>query len=158
MFECADAPMGVVFGKIEFEKVSFAYDTEDGPALNNVSFTAKAGTVTALVGPSGGGKSTIMNMIPRFYDPKDGAVKVDGIPADKLNLKFLRDNIAPVSQDITIFDDTIAANIAYGKNKASQADIEKAAKAAAAHDFIKKITMGDKQSFLQGVMMLNLNF
>lgn len=127
---------------ITFTNASFHYDEADGPALRNISFTAPAGKVTALVGPSGGGKSTILNMIPRFYDPQGGSIEIGDIPATKLDLKHLRQNIALVSQDITIFDESIAANIAYGKKGASQTEITKAAKAAAAHDFIQAMPEG----------------
>ena len=122
---------------LRFDDVEFRYKDEKENALKRISFEAKPGKVTALVGPSGGGKSTIMNLIPRFYDVSGGAVVIDGLDVRDLNIESLRKSIALVSQDITIFDDTIAANIAYGRQRAPQADIEKAAKAAAAHDFIE---------------------
>ena len=128
---------------VVFDDVSFAYETgEDERALSGVSFTAKPGTVTALVGASGSGKTTIINLIPRFYDCIGGAVRVGGIDVKDIDLAFLRQNIALVSQDITIFDDTIGANIGYGLKGASQEDIEKAAQAAAAHDFIMQMPEG----------------
>ena len=128
--------------EVSFENVFFRYKEEDGNALDGVSFTAKAGKVTALVGPSGGGKSTIMNMIPRFYDTDEGAVMVGGLDVKDLKIASLREHIALVSQDITIFDDSVAANIGYGRKGASAAEIVKAAKAAAAHDFISAMENG----------------
>jgi subfamily B ATP-binding cassette protein MsbA len=127
---------------VSFEDVSFRYAEEDDNALSGVKFTAKAGKVTALVGPSGGGKSTIINMIPRFYDALEGAVKVAGEDVRDVKVATLRFHIALVSQDITIFDDSVAANIAYGRKGATKADIIKAAKAAAAHDFIEAMDEG----------------
>ncbi len=122
---------------ITFDRVSFRYETAESDALHEISFTAKPGKVTALVGPSGGGKTTIINLIPRFYDVADGVIKVGKQDIREVKLKSLRDCIALVSQDITIFDDTIAANIAYGHPDAEEKDIVKAAKMAAAHDFIE---------------------
>lgn len=140
--------------EITFDNVSFQYETAETSALNAVSFTAKAGKVTALVGPSGGGKSTIMNMIPRFYDTASGEIRIGDVPINKLDLPFLRTNIALVSQDITIFDESIGANIGYGKKGASQAEIIKAAKAAAAHDFISAMPHGyDTQVGEDGVKL-----
>jgi subfamily B ATP-binding cassette protein MsbA len=132
---------------VVFDNVTFAYKNAEGQneeekALHGISFTAKSGKVTALVGPSGSGKTTIMNMIPRFYDPVSGTVQVGDIAATKLNLSFLRNNIALVSQDITIFDQSIGDNIAYGKKGATQKEIITAAKAAAAHDFITAMPQG----------------
>lgn len=126
----------VVKPEIAFKDVSFRYDGAEDKALDTVSFVAKPGKVTALVGPSGGGKSTIMNLIPRFYDVQEGQVLIDGQSNRELTIESLRGHIALVSQDITIFDDTIAANIAYGRFGATQQEIEAAAQAAAAHEFI----------------------
>ncbi len=128
--------------EVAFNDVVFRYKEEDDTALAGVSFAAKAGKVTALVGPSGGGKSTIMNMIPRFYDSDEGSVIVGGIDVKDLKIASLRDHIALVSQDITIFDDTVAANIGYGRKGATMAEIIKAAKAAAAHEFISAMEQG----------------
>lgn len=122
--------------KITFKDVTFQYDSDGLKALDGVGFTAKPGKVTALVGPSGGGKSTIINLIPRFYDVSSGEILIGDSDIRDLTLESLRKHIALVSQDITIFDDTIAANIAYGRPGASLDDIRKAAKAAAADDFI----------------------
>lgn len=127
---------------VDLKHVSFRYDGGEDMALSDVSLSAEPGSVTALVGASGSGKSTIMNLIPRFYDCMDGQVLIGGHDVKTLDLSFLRDHIALVSQDITIFDDTIGANIAYGRKGAGQDDIIAAAKAAAAHDFITAMPEG----------------
>ncbi|NNC38599.1 MAG: ABC transporter ATP-binding protein [Acidimicrobiales bacterium] len=122
-------------GHVRFENVSFTY--EDGTtALNQITLDAKPGTTIALVGPSGGGKSTILNLLARLYDATSGNIRIDGQKIDDVSLKSLRQSMALVSQDITVFDDTIAANIGFGDQTAKQDEIEAAAKAAAAHDFI----------------------
>ena len=128
--------------EVVFNNAEFQYEGGDIKAVSGISFTARAGKVTALVGPSGGGKSTVINLIPRFYDLNSGTVSVGGHDVRNLTLKSLRNHIALVSQDITIFDDTIAANIAYGKPGASEQDIRAAAQAAAAHDFISAFPEG----------------
>lgn len=127
---------------ISFDSVSFQYQDSDGPALEDISFHAPAGRVTALVGPSGGGKSTIMNLIPRFYDVQSGRVVVGGHDVRDLTMQSLRGKIALVSQDITIFDDTVHANIAYGNPAASDEQIFDAARAAEADDFIRAMPGG----------------
>lgn len=127
---------------IAFIDVVFEYAEPKGRALDGVSFTARAGEVTALVGPSGGGKTTIVNLIPRFYEPLSGHVAVGGLDTRDVMVESLRRHIALVSQDITIFDESIAANIAYGAHGAAQEDIENAARAAAAHDFIMQMPQG----------------
>ncbi len=126
---------------ITFENVSFEY-ADGGRALEDVSFTAPAGRMTALVGPSGAGKTTIINLIPRFYDVSGGSIKIDGIDIRNLTLESLRAHIAFVSQDITIFDDTVRANIGYGRAGATEEDIIAAARSAAAHDFIMALPQG----------------
>jgi subfamily B ATP-binding cassette protein MsbA len=123
-------------GVIRFEDVSFSYGGDGPPALTGVSLEARRGETIALVGPSGGGKSTILNLIPRFYDVSGGRVTVDGQDLRDVTLASLRDQIALVTQEPFLFDDTIRANIALGRIGATQADIVAAAKAAAAHDFI----------------------
>jgi len=122
--------------EVKFDRVTFAYIGGDEPALNDVSFNATSGTVTALVGPSGGGKSTILNLILRFYDPQSGRVIIGGHDIRTLDVDHLRRHIALVSQDVTIFDDTAMANIAYGRDGATEAQILAAARAAHAHEFI----------------------
>ncbi|MBI1300457.1 MAG: ATP-binding cassette domain-containing protein [Alphaproteobacteria bacterium] len=127
---------------VTFENVSFAYEETKDAAITDISFTAETGKVTALVGPSGGGKSTIMNLIPRFYDVQSGAIKINAINIKDISLCDLRSSIALVSQDITIFNDTVFQNIKYGNMAASDTDIINAAKAAAAHEFIEQLENG----------------
>ncbi|WP_243746604.1 ABC transporter ATP-binding protein [Zavarzinia compransoris] len=128
-------------GEIRFDDVRFAYN--DGtPALKGVSFTVPAGKTVALVGPSGGGKSTTVNLIPRFYDPGAGRILIDGTDIREATLASLRRAMALVAQEATLFDDTIAANIAYGRPGATPAEVEAAARAAAAHDFIAGLPQG----------------
>ena len=124
---------------ILFEKVSFKYATTEDKAIDNVDFKIEGGKITALVGRSGAGKSTIINLLPRFYDPQKGEIKIDNQNTKKINLKSLRSKISLVSQDVTLFDDTIRNNIAYADSEASQEDIEEACKFAAADEFIDKL-------------------
>jgi subfamily B ATP-binding cassette protein MsbA len=128
--------------KIVFKDVYFRYDDSEETILNGISFEMPAGSVTALVGPSGSGKTTILNLIPRFYDVDEGAVTISGKNVKDLTLRSLRDHIALVSQDIMIFRATARDNIAYGRKDAHEEDIIKAAKAAAAHDFIMDLPQG----------------
>lgn len=139
-----EAPTVTSYAKpdISFEAVEFKYDTEEKKALSGVSFNMFGGTVTALVGPSGSGKTTIMNLIPRFFDVTAGRILIDKDDVRNLSLTSLRENIALVSQDITIFDDTVWANIGYGKKGAYQDEIIKAAIAAEADDFIRRLPQG----------------
>lgn len=130
---------------VAFEGVSFAYTDAEGrdiPALNEVSFVLRPGTVTALVGASGSGKTTLLNLLPRFYEPDSGRITINGVDSRELSLASLRAHMALVSQDVTIFDDTVWANIGYGKANAAQEDIIAAAKAAAADDFIRALPQG----------------
>ncbi|HEX7886212.1 MAG TPA: ATP-binding cassette domain-containing protein, partial [Phenylobacterium sp.] len=129
-------------GNIRFEDVRFSYGRDGPPALDGVSLEASRGETVALVGPSGGGKSTILNLIPRFYDVSGGGVTLDGTDVREMTLGSLRDQIALVTQEPFLFDDTIRANIAYARPQASQAEVEAAAKAAAAHDFIMGLPEG----------------
>ncbi len=124
---------------IVFSNVEFQYETGERRALNDVSFTIPSGKVTALVGRSGSGKTTIMNLIPRFFDPVSGSVTIDGVDLRDMTLSSLRGHIALVSQDITIFDDTVWANIGYGKAGAYRDEIIKAAIAAEADGFIREL-------------------
>jgi subfamily B ATP-binding cassette protein MsbA len=131
-----------VRGDIRFEDVAFSYGGEGPPALDGVTLEARRGETVALVGPSGGGKSTILNLIPRFYDVTAGAVTIDGQDVRDVTLASLRDQIALVTQEPFLFDDTILANIAYARPDAPQADVQAAAQAAAAHDFIAELPDG----------------
>jgi subfamily B ATP-binding cassette protein MsbA len=122
---------------VEFRAVSFAYEGDAGRTiLKDVSFTVRAGQALALVGLSGAGKTTLVNLVPRFYDVTAGAVLIDGVDIRAVTLKSLRAQVGMVTQDTVLFDDTIARNIAYGSPQASTAEIEAAARAAHAHEFI----------------------
>jgi ATP-binding cassette, subfamily B, bacterial MsbA len=138
----ADAkPLEVTAGAIRFENVHFHYG--DGtPALNGIDIEIPKGHTVALVGPSGAGKSTILNLVPRFYDPVSGRVLIDGQDVRDVTLPSLRAASSLVTQEPFLFDDTIRANIAYGSPDASDAEIEQAARNAAAHDFIAALPMG----------------
>jgi subfamily B ATP-binding cassette protein MsbA len=133
--------IGRLRGDITFERVDFAYN-ENEPVLQSVSADIPAGTMCALVGPSGAGKTTFANLVPRFYDPAAGRVAVDGIDLRSLRLSDLRRNIAVVSQDPVLFNDTIYNNLALGRQGASRAEVEQAARDAFAHDFISKFPHG----------------
>ena len=126
-------------GNIEFKNVSFSYPKTDAEAVKNINISIKGGTTAALVGHSGAGKSTIVNLIPRFYDPKEGSIQIDGQIINEVSLASLRKKISMVSQDIILFDDTVRANIAYAKLNASEEEIKKACDFAAASDFIKDL-------------------
>ena len=126
-------------GNIEFKNVSFTYPKTDAKAVKNINISIKGGTTAALVGHSGAGKSTIVNLIPRFYDPKEGSIQIDGQIINEVSLASLRKRISMVSQDIILFDDTVRANIAYAKLNASEEEIKKACDFAAASDFIKDL-------------------
>ena len=126
-------------GNIEFKDVSFSYPNNEVQAINNINVSINGGSTVALVGHSGAGKSTIINLLPRFYDPVKGEISIDGQNIDGVTLSSLRKNIAMVSQDIILFDDTVRANIAYANLNASEEQIKKACEFAAAHDFIKDL-------------------
>ena len=142
----ADAPGAVRFshraGGLKLEHVAFSYGVEGDAALTDVSLHVNRGETIALVGPSGGGKSTILSLIPRFYDVTDGAILMDGDDTRTITLASLRDQIGLVTQETFLFDDTIRANIAYPRPDATQAEIEAAAREAAAHDFILSLPNG----------------
>ena len=124
---------------IIFKKVSFNYSNSKEKAINNVSLEIKGNTMAAFVGHSGAGKSTIINLLPRFYDPQIGSIEIDGQDIKKVSLKSLRKNLSLVSQDVILFDDTIKNNIAYARENASEEDIKNACKFAAAEEFINKL-------------------
>jgi subfamily B ATP-binding cassette protein MsbA len=134
-------PLEIKGGAVSFDNVRFAYGPEKH-ALRGVSFEVPAGKTVALVGPSGAGKSTALNLIPRFHDVDEGKVSIDGQDVRDLTLSSLRKSIALVSQEISLFDDSIRANIAYGRFGASEDEIIVAAKHAAAHDFIIGLPQG----------------
>jgi len=125
--------------EIEFKNISFSYVTNQSKAIKNISLNIEGGSMAALVGHSGAGKSTILNLLPRFYDPQQGLIKIDDQDTSKVNLNSLRKNISLVSQDIILFDDTIKNNIAYAKSNATDKEILNACKFAAADEFIDKL-------------------
>jgi ATP-binding cassette, subfamily B, bacterial MsbA len=126
---------------IRFENVSFSY-TADAPVLADVSLTARRGTVTALVGPSGAGKTTLVDLVARFYDPTGGRITIDGIDIREYSVKSLRRRMGVVTQETVLFHDTVRANIAYALPDATQDAVERAARAANAHDFIMQMPDG----------------
>ena len=129
-------------GALRFDNVSFQYEGREHPALNNVSIEVKPGQSVALVGASGSGKSTLLNLVLRFFDVSQGQIEIDGQDIREVTLDSLRRATALVTQDPFLFDDTIANNIAYGSPSADGAAIERAAKQAAAHEFITKLPQG----------------
>jgi subfamily B ATP-binding cassette protein MsbA len=132
----AGAPvLPTLAGEVRFEQVSFTY-TEEIPVLREVSFCARPGQVIALVGPSGAGKSTLISLIPRFWDVNAGEVTIDGYDIRRVELRSLREQIGIVPQETILFSDSVLANIQYGNLDASQAEVETAARAANAHEFI----------------------
>lgn len=128
-------------GEVRFSDLSFSY-TGEIPAIDHLDLVAEAGRTMALVGRSGSGKSTLLSLVPRLYDVNGGAILIDGQDIRDVTLASLRQAIAVVSQDVVLFDDTIRANIAFGRPGASETEIVEAAKAAAAHDFIMRQPMG----------------
>ncbi|MCI0504668.1 MAG: lipid A export permease/ATP-binding protein MsbA [Gammaproteobacteria bacterium] len=146
-----------VKGEIEYRDVSFNYSDERNPALSHISFKAHAGETVAIVGRSGSGKSTLVNLLPRFYDLQKGVIYIDGIPINDITLSDLRQQIALVSQEVTLFNDTVANNIAYGICKnAPVEEIVHAAEAAHAMEFINELPdgihtmIGDKGMLISG--------
>jgi subfamily B ATP-binding cassette protein MsbA len=133
-------PVGRVQGEVIFDRVSFSYGDE--PVLQEISLSARKGEIIALVGPSGGGKTTLVSLITRFYDVKSGAILLDGIDLRDMSLQDLLRQVALVDQETILFNDTIANNIRYGKTDASDAEVEAAATAAYAHDFILEMPEG----------------
>ncbi len=134
--------MPSISGEVTFEDVTFRYFKSGDPVLAEVSFTATPGQTVALLGATGSGKTTIINLIPRFYDVSEGAIKIDGADIRDVTIESLRRQIGIVLQETTLFGGTIRENIAFGRPDASQAEIEAAAQAAAAHDFIMEFPQG----------------
>ena len=143
-------------GEIEYREVGFRYADGDGAVLRRVTFTTRPGEVLAIVGTSGAGKTTLMNLLPRFYDVTDGAILLDGVDIRRGTLRSLRDQIGLVTQETVLFNDTVGANIAYGLDDVDEAKIESAARAAFAHDFILDLPrrydtlIGERGSRLSG--------
>lgn len=134
-------PLRLTQGEIEFSHISFGY-LENQIVLDNLTFTMRPGEVTAVVGPSGAGKSTLADLIPRFYDASSGSIAIDGQNTRQVTVKSLRDEIAIVPQDTLLFGGTVRDNIAYGKPDASTLEVETAARAANAHEFIQNLKEG----------------
>ena len=135
----AAQPLPPFSSEIDFRNVTFAYEETQRPILRGISFKVPAGQMVAIVGRSGAGKTTLVNLIPRFFDVSAGAIHIDGRDLREVTLKSLRAQIGIVTQETVLFDDTIANNIAYGLTKASQAEIEAVARAAHSHEFISAL-------------------
>jgi subfamily B ATP-binding cassette protein MsbA len=140
--DAGGVPLQRARGEIEFVNASVHYDSQDTPALTDISFRAMPGTVTAIVGRSGSGKSTLIRLLPRFYEPSGGQVLLDGRPLSDYRLQDLRRQIALVGQRVMLFDDSIAANIAYGQDRSATDNIRNAADAANASEFIDRLPQG----------------
>lgn len=143
--EDTDAPDAIaadhVRGEVRFDNVTFAY-RDGAPVLDDISFSARPGQLVALVGPSGAGKSTLASLIVRFYDATGGTISIDGVPIERYRLRSLRQRIAIVLQDALVVSGSVADNIRYGRIHATDAEVEAAARAANAHDFIKHLPQG----------------
>ena len=127
---------------VTFDDVTFHYESQSVPALNDINLTIRAGEMVALVGSSGSGKTTLVNLIPRFYEPTAGRILIDGIDTQSYTLRSLRSQIGMVSQDVVLFDDSIRNNIAFGREDATDEDIVQAARLAYAHDFVERLPEG----------------
>ncbi|PWU25615.1 MAG: lipid A export permease/ATP-binding protein MsbA [Candidatus Rokuibacteriota bacterium] len=136
------APLAPFRRAIEFRDVGFGYDEGAGRILRGVSFTVNAGQMVAIVGRSGAGKTTLVNLLPRFYDVRSGTILIDGVDIRDVTLASLREQIGIVTQETVLFDDTIANNIAYGCTEANRLVVEEAARVANAHDFIVNLPKG----------------
>lgn len=128
--------------RIEFNNIVFTYPGNEKPTLNGVNLSIKAGQTVAVVGPNGSGKTTLINLIPRFYDADSGSIKIDGRDICGVTLKSLRDQIGMVTQNVVTFNDTVTANIAYGKDDATTEDVVAAAERSYAHEFIEPLADG----------------
>lgn len=135
-------PLQNVEGEITFKHVSFEYPDNHTPVLSDINLTVKPGEKVALVGPSGGGKTTLCNLIPRFYDPTEGEILLDGQNIKKVTLQSLRSNVGVVQQDVYLFSGSVYENIAYGKTEATREEVIRAAKMAGAHEFIEALKDG----------------
>ena len=135
-------PLGPIKGRVEFKNVTFRYFGSGAPVLSEVSFTAQPGQTIALLGATGSGKTTIINLIPRFYDVSEGAVLIDGTDVREVTLESLRSQIGIVLQETNLFSGTIRENIAFGKPEAALGEVIEAAKAASAHEFIMSFPQG----------------
>jgi subfamily B ATP-binding cassette protein MsbA len=127
---------------VTFDDVTFHYESQLVPALDDINLTIRAGEMVALVGSSGSGKTTLVNLIPRFYEPTAGRILIDGVDIQSYTLRSLRSQIGMVSQDVVLFDDSIRNNIAFGREDATDVDIVQAARLAYAHDFVERFPEG----------------
>ncbi|QOV12154.1 ABC transporter ATP-binding protein [Viridibacillus arvi] len=137
-------------GTLEFDNVSFTYPGAEEPVLSNISFRAKSGEITAIIGGTGAGKSTLVNLIPRFYDVTSGTIRVNGVDLKETSTDEVRSKIGYVPQKALLFTGTIAENIRFGKEDATQEEIEHAARIAQAEDFISKMENGYESEISQG--------
>ncbi|MDR2428966.1 MAG: ABC transporter ATP-binding protein/permease [Candidatus Margulisbacteria bacterium] len=140
--EAARPQKKIITGQVQFQDLSFAYTPANGLVLKNIELEVRAGEVLALVGPSGGGKTTLVNLLPRFYDATSGRILIDGLDVREYSFNSLRSQIGIVTQETILFSGTIRENIAYGKDKAAQEEIEQAARMANADNFIKLFPSG----------------
>ena len=140
--EAGAVPLQNVKGEITFKHVSFEYPDDHTPVLADINLTIRAGEKVALVGPSGGGKTTLCNLIPRFYDATEGEILLDGQNIKKVMLESLRENVGVVQQDVYLFSGSVYENIAYGKPGATKEEVIAAAKMAGAHEFIEELKDG----------------
>jgi len=127
---------------LEFQNVSFHYEGSDAPAIEHINLSVEFGEVIALVGKSGSGKSTLMSLVPRFYEPSEGRILIDGLDLKEVTLTSLRSQIAIVSQETVLFDESVRANIAYGRPDASEEEIIQAARAGYAWEIIEELPNG----------------
>lgn len=127
---------------VTFDDVTFHYESQAVPALDDINLTIRAGEMVALVGSSGSGKTTLVNLIPRFYEPTSGRVLIDGVDIQSYSLRSLRSQMGMVSQDVVLFDDSIRNNIAFGRENATDEDIIQAARLAYAHEFVERLPQG----------------
>jgi subfamily B ATP-binding cassette protein MsbA len=134
--------MGRAQGELSFENVTIQYASREAPAIHNLTLSIPAGTTCAFVGPSGSGKSTIANLLPRLYDLESGKIRIDGIDIREITLTSLRNQVALVSQDVVLFNDTIAQNIGYGRTNVSRATLVAAAEAADLTEFVESLPNG----------------
>ena len=140
---------------IKFNNVGFKYHSTEEQAVKNINLSITGNTMAAFVGHSGAGKSTIINLLPRFYDPQEGSIEIDNQNIKNISLTSLRKNLSLVSQDVILFDDTIRNNIAYAKDNASQEEILEACKFAAADEFVKKLPNGYNTMIVENVVRLS---